>query len=73
MSADAKPFRLPGHIVMEEPRLRFGSPDARDVDIHPMRGLLRFGPYSRDKLSAVSNPIRIGMIAPAGDVDRLVN
>jgi hypothetical protein len=58
---------------MNEPRLRFGSPDGRDVDIHPMRGLIRFGPYSKDKLSAVSNPIRIGMIAPSGQVDLLVN
>jgi hypothetical protein len=57
---------------MSEPSLRFGSQDARDVDIHPMRGLLRFGPYSKDKLAAVSNPIRIGMIAPAGQTDRLV-
>jgi hypothetical protein len=57
---------------MTEPSLRFGSQDARDVDIHPMRGLLRFGPYSKDKLAAVSNPIRIGMIAPAGQTDRLV-
>lgn len=73
MSTDPKPYRLPGHVVLEEPSLRFGSRDARDVDTHPIRGLLRFGPYSRDKISAVSNPIRIAMIAPAGETDRLVN
>lgn len=72
MNAEVKPYRLPGHIVLPEPRLRFGSKDQRDTDIHPMEGLLRFGPYSKDKLSAVSNPIRIGMIAPAGQTDRLV-
>lgn len=71
MSDSVKPYRLPGHIVLDEPRLRFGSKDARDVDIHPMAGLLRFGPYSKDKLAAVSNPIRIGMIVPAGQRDRL--
>lgn len=72
MSTAAQAFRLPGHIVLPEPKLRFGSPDARDVDIHPMEGLIRFGPYSLDKLSAVSNPIRIGMILPADLEDRLV-
>lgn len=72
MSTAAQAFRLPGHIVLPEPKLRFGSSDARDVDIHPMEGLIRFGPYSRDKLSAVSNPIRIGMILPADLEDRLV-
>ncbi|MFH1344586.1 MAG: Piwi domain-containing protein [Pseudomonadota bacterium] len=71
MSAESKPYRLPGHVVLQEPKLRFGSKDIRDVDIHPMEGLLSFGPYSKDKLSAVSNPIRIGMIAPAGQTDRL--
>ena len=73
MSAASKPYRLPGHVVLGEPELRFGSPDARDIDTHPVRGLLRFGPYSRDRISAVSNPIRIAMIAPASDHHRLVN
>lgn len=68
----AKPYQLPGHSVLNEPRLRFGSKDARDVDTHPMRGLLRWGPYSKDKLAAVSNPIRLAMIAPSGATDRLV-
>ncbi len=72
MSAAQKPYRLPGHVILNEPRLRFGSRDVRDVDTHPIRGLLRFGPYSRDKISAVSNPIRIAMIAPAGDIGRVV-
>lgn len=73
MSAAARPYRLPGHVVLEEPRLRFGSRDARDVDTHPIRGLLGFGPYSRDKISAVSNPIRIAMIVPAGETRRVVD
>lgn len=72
MTAQPKPFRLPGHVAHPEPALRFGSPDPRDVSIHPMEGLLRFGPYSRNKLSAVANPIRIGMIMPVGLEDRLV-
>ena len=72
MSAAPRPYRLPGHVVLDEPGLRFGSRDGRDVDTHPIRGLLRFGPYSRDKISAVSNPIRIAMIVPAGDAGRVV-
>lgn len=72
MTTAAKPYRLPGHFVLDEPRLRFGSKDPRDIGIHPMQGLLRFGPYSKDKLAAVSSPIRIGMIAPAGQIERLV-
>ena len=72
MSATARPFRLPGHVVIDEPQLRFGSHDIRDTDIHPLQGLLRLGPYSRDRLAAVSNLIRIGMITPAGELNKLV-
>ena len=68
-----RPYRLPGHISLREPQLRFGSKNASDLDIHPMRGLLRFGPYSKDKLSAVPNPIRVAIIAPAGQTDRVLN
>ena len=72
MRTRSQPFRLPGHIVLDEPALRFGSMGPQDIDIHPLRGLLRFGPYSRDKISAVSNPIRIAVIAPAGESHRVV-
>ncbi len=72
MSVAAKPFRLPGHIVLPEPQLRFGSNDERDIDIHPMEGLIRFGPYSHGKLSPVANPIRIGMIIPSDLEEALV-
>jgi hypothetical protein len=67
-----KPYLLPGHIVLREPKLRFGSKNPRDLDIHPIRGLLRFGRYSKDKLAAVSDPIRVGIIAPAGHKGRVL-
>jgi hypothetical protein len=69
----AQPFRLRGHIVLSEPQLRFGSNDALDVDIHPMEGLICFGPYSHGKLSPVANPIRVGMIVAAGLEESLVH
>ena len=31
----AKPYHLPGHLVMKEPRLRFGSKDPRDLIFIP--------------------------------------
>ncbi|MGN8544655.1 hypothetical protein [Bradyrhizobium sp. C9] len=72
MSATTKPFRLPGHIVLPEPKLRFGSNNPHDIDIHPMEGLIRFGPYSLGKLSPVPNSIRIGVILPAELEESLV-
>jgi hypothetical protein len=47
--------------------------DTRDaVDIHPLRGLLSCGPNSRNKLAALSDPIRIAIVAPQGEVRRVV-
>jgi hypothetical protein len=67
MTADIeRPFDLPSHTVIEEPLLRFGSTDRSATDSHPLRGLLRFGPFSRGKVAAVPNPIRIAVVAPHG-------
>jgi hypothetical protein len=65
------PYQLPSHAVFPEPRLRFAGDPNHAVDVHPLRGLLQFGPFSRDKLSAVSNPIRLAVIAPHGGVKRI--
>jgi hypothetical protein len=66
-----KPYHLPGHIILPEPALRFGSRDPNAIDTHPLKGLLQFGPFSRDKLAAVSDPIRIAMIVPSGQTHHI--
>lgn len=68
-----KVFHLPGHVVLPEPALRFGSQDIQAIDIHPLRGLLQYGPYSKNKLSAVSDPIRIAIIAPYNRSGEVLN
>lgn len=71
MAATLQPFQMPGYTVQPEQPLRFGSADAAAVDVHPLRGLLRFGPYTKDKLAAIADPIRVAIIAPSGQVDRV--
>ncbi|MHC4044394.1 hypothetical protein I3J27_35160 [Bradyrhizobium xenonodulans] len=56
------------HLWFPEARLTFHPDRASDVEIHPLRGLLRFGPYSS---GLVPDPIRIATIAPAGEGHRL--
>src|SRR5436309_740772 len=63
-------YKLPGYVRFDEPALRFAGGE-QSVDIHPLLGLARFGPFSQNRLSGVSNPIRIAMIAPTGGLDRL--
>ena len=59
---------LSRHIKLPEPRLAFHAERASDVHIHPLEGLIEFGPYSRQ---LVPSPIRIATIAPFGESKRL--
>jgi hypothetical protein len=56
------------HIWLPEPRLSFHPDRDGDSDVHPLRGLLRYGPYSAN---LVPGPIRVATIAPAGEAARL--
>lgn len=51
------------HDWFPEPRLSFHSERPTEVDVHPLRGLCRFGPYSR---GLIPDPIRVATIAPSG-------
>jgi len=52
------------HVWLPEPELAFHTDHSSDRDIHPLRGLLRFGPHSS---GLVPDPIRIATLAPAGE------
>ncbi len=56
------------HIWLPEPKLAFHPERVSDRDIHPLRGLRRFGPYSA---GLVLDPIRVATISPAGESKRL--
>jgi hypothetical protein len=56
------------HVQLPEPMLAFHPDRVSDREIHPLRGLLRFGPYSK---GLVPDPIRVATIAPARESERL--
>jgi hypothetical protein len=58
------------HLWFPEPKLSFHPERTDDADIHPLRGLLRFGPYSA---GLVPDPIRVATIAPFGESAKLYN
>src|SRR5579885_1003113 len=68
-----KPFELPAHVAFDEPMLRFGGDPLVARDVHPLRGLLNHGPFTKDKLAAVADPIRVATICPSGQRDKLIN
>jgi hypothetical protein len=56
------------HLWYPEPKLAFHPERVSDVETHPLRGLLRFGPYSS---GLIPDPIRVATIAPSGEGQRL--
>jgi hypothetical protein len=64
---------LPGHTRIAEPELSFHPERTQDRSIHPLRGLLEFGPYSRSLLSTIADPIRVATLSPHGDSARMRN
>ena len=52
------------HVCLPEPQLAFHPDRTSDREVHPLRGLLRFGPHSA---GLVPDPIRIATLAPAGE------
>ena len=63
--------RLPSHCCLPEPQIIFHPERAEDRDIHPLKGLYRFGPYSRSQINHVIDPIRLGVIAPTGEMKNI--
>jgi len=59
MSSEISP-----HIILPEAKLAFHAERPEDTEIHPLRGLLKFGPYSK---GLVPGPIRVATIAPFKD------
>ena len=55
-------------IWFPEPELVFHPERTSERDIHPLRGLKRFGPYSR---GLMQSPIRVATLAPAGESEPL--
>ncbi|HET7308193.1 MAG TPA: hypothetical protein VFK24_10350 [Gammaproteobacteria bacterium] len=60
------PSRLSAHQRLPEPQLSFHPDRPDDRDVHPLKGLLRLGPYSQSALMGVVDPIRIATIVPPG-------
>lgn len=60
--------KIAPHFQLPEPMLAFHPDRVSDREIHPLQGLLRFGPYSK---TLVPDPIRVATIAPSGESERL--
>lgn len=62
----ASPSELVGYLVIGEPNLLFAN---GKQEKHPLRGLIRFGPYSRDL--GVPRNVRLAFLFPLGHEEKL--
>lgn len=52
------------HAWVPEPPLLFDPTKPNSRDVHPLRGLLKYGPFSKD---VMPDPIRVATIVPSGE------
>src|SRR5712664_3043409 len=72
MTMTAAGARLPDFTVLTEPELSFHPLDPGRRSIHPLRGLLDYGPYTTAVPGAVRPVIRLAAIGPAGEGANMV-
>jgi len=63
---NAAPYELPAHNWLTEPELLFHPEHADQTDIHPLKGLHKFGPFSQASISQVLDPLRVAFIVAHG-------
>jgi hypothetical protein len=70
-ASNLQPYNLPQHRRLAEPLLKFGNDDSAANHAHPLLGLIQHGPFGKQRLAGVSNPIRIAYIGQAAMLGRL--
>lgn len=70
-TSNLQPYNLPQHRRLPEPLLKFGNDDSAANHAHPLLGLIQHGPFGKQRLAGVSNPIRIAFIGQAAMLGRL--
>ncbi len=64
MAGTAHDSKLPPFTLLDEPYLSF-APNDGQLDEHPLRGLVRFGPFSKGSFAGYTPRIRIATVGPA--------
>jgi len=62
--------KLPPFILLDEPLLAFSPADTNQADVHPLRGLVRYGPFSKASFGRFAASLRIATVGPASAFKR---
>lgn len=64
MSSPGANAKLPPFQLLEEPVLAFSPDSPQRADIHPLRGLVKFGPFSQASFGAYTPALRVALVGP---------
>ena len=64
MSTSTRPGRLAPYTPLAEPLLAFSSADPSKIDVHPLRGIVTHGPYSKNSLASYTDRVRVAIVGP---------
>lgn len=64
MASPAQASRLSPFTLLDEPLLSFSPTNSSKVDVHPLRGLVNYGPYSKDSFGGYTAKVRIATVGP---------
>ena len=65
MGLDYAAAKLPPYTLLDEPLLAFAPDDSGATDLHPLRGLLNFGPYTKSVFKPYTPALRVATVGPA--------
>jgi hypothetical protein len=58
--------KLPPFTLLDEPELAFSPANPQEIDVHPLRGLANYGPFTRSAFGAFTPRLRIATVGPSG-------
>lgn len=64
MAADYTATKLPPFSLLDEPLLTFATDNNSATDLHPLRGLVRFGPYTSSVFKPYTPELRVATVGP---------
>jgi hypothetical protein len=64
MASPSQASKLPPFTLLDEPLLSFSPSDSSQVDVHPLRGLINYGPYSKGSFGGYTAKVRIAIVGP---------
>lgn len=76
MSGDFSLAKMPPYNILDEPFLSFDASDSSKRDQHPLRGIIRFGPYTNSIFAAYTPRVRVALVGPRSgmsSIERLIS